>query len=99
MNEGYIIAIRLVYLCGIPLPERVRADAVIAQIITDDFQLLLDGSLADGEKKVGGLDAITQGIVFRILLNDKGNSKDTLFPCLLLHDGKPVGGVRCQAAA
>ena len=90
MNEGYIIAIRLVYLCGIPLPETVSADAVIAQIITDDFQLLLDGSLADGEKKVGGLDAIPKAIVLHILPNDKGNCKDALFPCLLLCNGEAV---------
>ena len=90
MNEGYIIAVRLVYLRRIPLPETMCADAVIAQIIADDFQLLLDCPFGDGEKKVGGLDAITQTIILHILLNDKGDGEKTLLACLLLHDGEAV---------
>ncbi len=44
LDKGNVIAICLVNLCGVPLAEAVGADAMIAQIVTDDRKLLLDGS-------------------------------------------------------
>ena len=38
---GNIIAVVFVNLCRIPLPERMCADALIAEIITDNGKLLL----------------------------------------------------------
>ena len=71
LHKGNIIPIGLVYLCGIPLAETVSADARKPQIITHDFQLLLDGSLADWKEQVPTADAIPQAIVFDVLLDDK----------------------------
>ena len=90
MNQGDVVAIGLVNLRGIPLAETVSADARKPQIITHDFQLLLDGSLADWKEQVPTADAIPQAIVFDVLLDDKRNCEDPLFPCLLLHDLQAV---------
>lgn len=69
MNQGDVVAVGLVNLRGIPLAETVSADARKSQIVTHDFQLLLDGSLCDGEHRLGGFDAIPQAIVFDVLLD------------------------------
>ena len=45
LNEGYVAAVGLVYLRGVPLAEAVRAYTVIAQIVADGFKLLLHRAL------------------------------------------------------
>ena len=42
LDKYDVIAIVLVYLGGVPLPEAVRADALITRTIADDTKLLLD---------------------------------------------------------
>ena len=44
----------LVNLCGVELAEAMGADACIAQVVTDQLQLLLDGSGGDGEDQLLG---------------------------------------------
>lgn len=41
LDEGYVAAVGLVYLRSVPLAEAMRAYTVIAQIVADDFKLLL----------------------------------------------------------
>ena len=86
LHKGNIIAIGLVYLCGIPLAETVGADTLIAQIIADDLQLLLDGSLCQRENAFFAADAISQTVVFNILLNDKRDCENPL-PAFLSKGG------------
>ena len=42
LDKGNVISIRLVNLGSVPLAEAVGADALKAQIVTDDSKLLLD---------------------------------------------------------
>ena len=68
----------------------MSADTLKAQIVADDFQLLLDGSLGQREHQFISPDAVPQAVIFNILLDYQRHSKDTTFPCLLLHDFKAV---------
>ena len=75
----------VVDLCRIPLAETVGADPFQIQIITHDFQLLLDGSLGDRKDQVVPANAISQAVVLDILLNQERNSEYSALPCLLFH--------------
>ena len=88
LNKSNIIAIVLVDLRGVPLAEAVCADPFIAQIIADASKDLLHFPCGDGEDQVGALYPIPQAIILDVLLDHKGDSKDALFACLLLHDGE-----------
>ena len=50
LNKSDVIAVFLVDLGGIPFAEAVGADALKAQIITDDSKLLLNGAFGDREE-------------------------------------------------
>lgn len=54
MDQGDIVVAVLVNLCGVELAEAMGADAFIAQVVTDQLQLLLDGSGGDGEDQLLG---------------------------------------------
>ena len=59
LDKGDVIPAGFVNLCGVPLAETVGADALKAQIVADDFQLLLDCSLAEGEHQCISVDLIS----------------------------------------
>ena len=86
LNEGDVVAVVLVNLCGVPFSEAVGADALVAQIVTDDGELLLDRSCGHREDQVVAAYAVAQTIVFNVLLDDQRDSEDTLLACLLLGD-------------
>lgn len=86
LDEGDVVAVVLVDLCGVPFAEAVGADAFVAQIVTDDGELLLDRSGGHREDQVIAAYSVAQTIVFDVLLDDQRDSKDTLLACLLLSD-------------
>ena len=88
LDKGNVIAIVAVDLSRVPFAEAVRADPLIAQIIADASKDFLHFPCRDGEDQLRVLDPIPQAVVFDVLLNDKGNSKDAPLDCLLLHDGE-----------
>ena len=47
LNKCYVIAIRFVNLCGIPLSKAVSADTLIAQVVTNNSKLFLYTQLLD----------------------------------------------------
>lgn len=49
LNKGDVITIRIVDLCCVSLAEAMCADPLITQVVTHDFQLLLDCSFSDRE--------------------------------------------------
>ena len=49
------------------------------------MQLLLYGSFCDWEYKVTPADAISQTVVFDILLNDQRHGEHSALACFLLH--------------
>lgn len=83
MCEKYL-TLPAVNLTRIPFPERMRADSLIAKIFADNGKLLLYGSGGNGKNMVIAANSVAQTIIFNILLNNKGNSKNTLLPCFLL---------------
>ena len=68
----------------------MRADALIAQIITDKGKLLLYGARCQGKHQFIAAYPVAQTEVFNILIDNKGNSENTLFPCFLLVRRQPL---------
>ena len=90
MDKYNVIAVGIVDLRGVPLPEAVGADPLIVQVIADNSKLLLDHSFRDGEYHIRSTDAVTQAVVFNVLLEHHRNSEDTLLAGLLLRDLQSV---------
>lgn len=86
LHKGYIAAVGLVDLRGIPLAETVSADIRVAKVVANDGQLLLHGPLRDGEYPLIAPDAIAQTVVFNILLDYQRHGEDPALPGLLLHN-------------
>ena len=64
-------------------------DPVIAQVITDDMQLLLDRAFCDGEYDLRASDSVTQAVILNVLLKHQRDSEDPALSCLLLHHSRP----------
>ena len=90
LDKGNIIPVVLVDLGGIPLPEAVGADALIAQIIAYDFQFLLYCSCGEGEDELVSANAISQAVVFDVLGDDERDSEHSAF-CLSFAPGSQDG--------
>lgn len=85
LHQGNIEAVGIVDLCSIPLAKAVGADPLEAQVITDNMQLLLHCPLCDGEHQVCAPYAISQTVIFDVLVYDHGNGEYSALACLLLH--------------
>ena len=86
LNKSNIVTVIFVYFGGIPLSKTMSADSVIPQIITNEFDLLLDSPFCYWEDQIGWLDAVTQAIVLDVLLDYQRNSKDPVFSGFLFHN-------------
>lgn len=89
LYKGNVIAIVLVDFCCVPLAEAVGADAVKAEIITDDGELLLYCSFRDWENQVILFYSITETVVFYVLLDHERDGEDASLAGFLLSDLKP----------
>ena len=49
LDESNVVPAGFVNLCGVPLAETVGADALKAQVVADDGELLLNCAFSDGE--------------------------------------------------
>ena len=85
LHQGDVIVVGLVDLCCVPFAKTMGADALVPQIVADDPQLFLNCSFCNWENGIGFRDAVSQTVVLNVLLNDKGNCKDSAFAGLLLH--------------
>ena len=85
LHQGNIVAVGLVDLRCVPFAKTVGADALVTQIVADDPQLFLNCSFCNWENGFRFGDAVSQTVIFDVLLNDKGNCKDSAFAGLLLH--------------
>ena len=90
LDERDVVAVVLVDLCGVPFAEAVGADALVAQIVTDNGELLLDRSCGHREDQVVAAYAVAQTVVLDVLLDDQRDSEHSALPCLLLHDFQTV---------
>ena len=90
LHKGNVIPVVPVYLCSVPFPKAVGADSLIAQIITDKGKLFLYGPCGQGKHQFIAAYAVAQAEILNILIDNKGNSENALFPCFLSGDGKPV---------
>ena len=86
LDKGDVIAVRLVDLRCVPFTKAVSADALIAEIVTDNGKLLLHGSGCDGKEQVIFSDVVSQTVILDILGDDHGNGEDALLAGLLLGD-------------
>ena len=66
----------------------MRADTLIAQVVTDKGKLFLYGSGSQGKHQVIAAYSVAQTKIINILIDNKGNSENALFPCFLFCDQK-----------
>ena len=85
LHQGDIEAVGIVNFCCVPLAKTVGADPLVAQVITDNMQLLLHCPLCYGEHQVCAPDVVAQTVIFDVLVYDHGNGEHSAFACLLLH--------------
>ena len=90
LNQDNVVTVGFVDLSGIPLSEAVSADILIAQIVADDVQLLLDRALCDGEYDLRASNTMTQAVILNVLVKHQGDSEDPALSCLLLHNLQAV---------
>ena len=90
LNKGYVVAIGLVYLRGVPLTKAVGADTLIAQVVAHDMELLLYGPLGDREYQGVSVYAIPQAIILYVLLDNKRNREHVALAGFLLGDLQAV---------
>ena len=84
LHQGDVIAVGLVDLRCIPFAKTVGADAIVTQIVADNPQLFLNCSFCNWENGFRFGDAVSQTVILNLLLNDKGNCKDSAFAGFLL---------------
>ena len=89
LHKGNVAAVGLVDFRCIPFAETVGADAIEAQVVADDSQLLLDRPLRNGKDPFCGPDAVAQTVVLNVLLDHQRHSEDPALVGLLLHDLQP----------
>ena len=90
LDKGDIVPAILVNLRGIKFTKAVRADAVIAKVVTDELQVLLHGALRQGEDDALRWNPVVEAVAADELIQRQGNGE---CPCLfrfLLHNGKTV---------
>ena len=90
LYQSDVIAIGVIDLSGVPLAKAVCADTGKSQVVADDCQLLLYCPLCNGEDNITAPNPVSQTVVFNVLLDYKGNGKDSAFAGLLLHYLQPV---------
>ena len=83
LNKGDVVTVIFVNLRRVPFTEAVSAYSVIAEVVTDDGELLLYGSFRDGENSLVAFDSIPQAVVLYVLRNHKGHCEHTALACLL----------------
>ena len=88
LDESNVVPAGFVNLCGVPLAETVGADALKAQVVADDGELLLNCAFSDGENQIFSADTIPQTVILHILSDDQRDGEDTVFSCFLLYDFK-----------
>ena len=90
LDKGNVEPVIVVDFRCVPLSETVGADAIVAQIVAHDFQLLLDCPFRNGENQFITPDAVAQTVVLNVLLNHKGNCEESALACLLLYHFQSV---------
>ena len=89
LDKDDITAVGLVDLRGVPLPEAVGADVLIAQIVAHQPQLFLDGTLCDGKHPFVPADSVAEAVIFHVLPNHQRNGERPCFAGFLLRDLQP----------
>ena len=88
LDQGNVEAVVLVDLRGVPFAEAVRADALIAEVITDAGKDLLHFPCRDGEYQITVSDAVAQTVILDVLLDHERDCEIASLSRLLLDDGQ-----------
>lgn len=89
LNEDDIVARLVVDVRGVPLSETVGADVLIAEIVADELEVVLNLPNRDGEQKVSVGQLVTLCVVAKEIVNRFGNSECAPLPGFLLHGVQP----------
>ena len=75
LHQSDIMAVAIVYVSRIPLAETVCSDALISQVVTNYFQILLKRPLCDREHSLRPTDIMAQAVVLNVLLYHQWNGE------------------------
>ena len=90
MDESNIVVAVLVNFSGVELTEAVCADALKTQIVTDHFQLLLDGSGGNGkDKRIWG-NVVVEAVAAYELIQRNGDGECSGLSSFLFDDGETI---------
>lgn len=92
LYQDDIVVVVLVDLRGKELPEGMGAYVLVAQIVRDLLQVLLDSPLRDREHDIILTDIVLQAVDLHKLVDHKGDREGPLLLCLLLDDVQTVAG-------
>ena len=90
LDEDNVVIVRPVYLRCVPLAERMGADAVIAEIVTDFAQMLLYLRRGERDNHSVRCNLMVNAIDTQELIERKRNSEGSGFSGLLFRDGQAV---------
>ena len=90
LDKGDIVPAILVNLRGIKFTKAVRADAVIAKVVTDELQVLLHGTFRQGEDNALRWNPVVEAVAADELIQRQGNGECPRLFRFLLHNGKTV---------
>ena len=90
LDKGNIVPAVLINLRGVEFAKAVRADAVIAKVVTDELQVLLHGTFRQGEDNAFRWNPVVEAVAADELIQRQGNGECSRLFRFLLHDGKTV---------
>ena len=99
LDKGDVVAIVLVNLSGVVLPETVSRDAAVPKIIADSGELHLDGSDGDWEDSLLSGDMVIQAINTDVVVEDYWNSKGSGLACFLFDNVQSITSTVCDDVA
>lgn len=86
LHQSDVIMAVLIDLGGIVLPEAVGADILVTQVVTDRFEMPLNGSFTDWEDPLILQDALIQAVAADKLIKGQRNREYPGLPGFLLCD-------------
>lgn len=92
LDQDNIVVVVLVDFCCEELPEGMGAYVLVAQIVRNLLQVLLDGPLRDREHDIILADVVLQAIDLHKLVDHEGDREGSLLLRLFLDDVQTVTG-------
>lgn len=85
LNQHDVVTVLIVDACCVPLAKAVCADVLIAEMVADELEMVLDLSCADGKQKGVVWDLVRVCVLSQEAVDLIGNGELATLPGLLFH--------------